>query len=215
MKKLAVTKLFLLFVVCSAFGQQNKNDFYKVAFKTQQTLSRLADSIHSNNNEQLISPFTKLEASNEKLYKILDDFIGSNNIDSEYIDGLSSSQKALDTLIYKLDNTKKVVNVFEAVNSDYETKIKSIDYGMSTNINAKVKVEVQTLKETGYFAFMKYSYDDTYVKRFEFNNPTNNTQRYLAPGYYIVWIEKGDYKSKERLVEVTSTEENIIFYFNE
>jgi len=216
MKKITLTccSIIVLFLF-SSYTVKEDNDFYEIAFKTQQTLTNLTESIYSNGDTDLKKSLNSLENSSKQLFKILGDYSETNEINLDYLNGLSNSQKALEKIINKLEDKEKSIHIMNDVTNDYNIKLKSINYGISSNINVKVNVQVRTLKEYGYYAFVKYSYDDEYIKRYEFNNPTNHAERDLAPGYYIIWIEKGDYKSKERKIEITSKSEDNIIYFEE
>ncbi|GGI58493.1 hypothetical protein GCM10011444_28020 [Winogradskyella haliclonae] len=193
-----------------------KDNFYEVAFKTQQTMTYLAESIYKTNSVELRNSFVELEETHNRLFKILVDYSESDNVISEdYLLSLENSQKVLEELSNPFEDIKASLRLFEAIKYDYKAKLQSIDYGISISINEKVKVTVKTTKSSGYFAYIKYSSDENInIKRLRFNNPTNNAERYLSPGYYIIWVEKDNNKSKERFIEITSTNEdqNTIYF---
>jgi|GEM_PF-5355335 len=216
--RLLFPTLFLIILFGSgtiSLAQSNEIDYFEVSFKTQQTLTKLQEVINPTNNIELIDLYRNLESSSERLFKILDDVVKIKNIDSDYLITLQSNQVALQGAYNQFENLEFVTKTLFFATSDYENKYKSINFGISPNFVEKVKVVVETKNASGYSVFVKYSYDfDTDVKRYQFNNPTNNAEKPLSPGYYIIWIEKGTYRSKDRLVDIiNSDQESKPIYF--
>ncbi len=219
MKKHTLSLALFFLTTIFSFSNSNRyvNDFFEIAFKMQQTLTNLAEMVYPTENSNLINSFTKLEEKNQQLFNILSDFSKNQEINKEYLLTLQNSLTTLEGLtITENINNENTISIFNSISKDFNNKLLSIDHGLNTNINSKVIVNVETKNDTGYFVYAKYSYDlQKNIKRYQFNNPTNNSQREMAPGYYIFWIEKGDYKSEERFVEIIKRgdESNNTIYF--
>ena len=59
-------------------------------------------------------------------------------------------------------------------------------------------------------------YRDRAGSMFPFNNPTNDAHRDLPPGNYLIWLEKGGVKIREKPVSIGDgdTDETIIFFID-
>jgi hypothetical protein len=203
--------IFIIFLVAPylLIAQTDKLEFYEIAFKTQQTLTKLADAIYPAQNIKLINSFSELEKTTTRLFKVISDTKEKTDFNSEYLKTLKDSQEILDQMVFVKD-ADDIYKTFKAVEKDFENKLKSINYGISSNANTSAKIKVTT-DEDGYFVYIKYTYDfDKDIIRLRFNNPTNNAERELAPGYYIVWVEKGDYKSEVRYVDIVCKDDSYV-----
>jgi hypothetical protein len=209
MKYLMLT-FFSIFHLCysASYSAQSSNiDYFEVSFKTQKTLTQLQKVLNSTKNADLVNLYRNLETSSRQLFKILDDVIKTKKIDNDYLISLQNNYGALEKALNNLDNFGLLKKTLISVNLDYSNKYNSISFGISPNFVDKIKVVVETKNGSGYFVFVKYSYDfKNYIKRYQFNNATNNAEKLLAPGYYIIWIEKGDYISEDRAVDIVNSE---------
>ncbi|WP_299362138.1 hypothetical protein [Winogradskyella sp.] len=221
-RKTVLTFLVVTYSVFAICQEGEQDNYYQVAFNAQVTLSQLADKVYNDSTAnsilkgRFISSFKTLDVSQKELFSNLNDiYDNEESVDEDY---LYTLKKSTEILKQSLDNKdiEKSIAIFEAVTKDYKSKSSSFKFGIKTTVVDKIKVKVETPNHSGYFAYIKYSYDfDNTIKRYTFNNPTNDAERYLAPGYYIVWIEKGDYKSEERNIEVVKTDEGeTVIYFH-
>ena len=198
--------IFIIFILSQTLltAQSEKLNFYEIAFKTQQTLTDLADVIYPTQNVKLISSYSELEKTSSRLLKVLSDANITSKLEYQYLLTLKQSQEALDNT-KNAESSERILTIFENINRDFENKLKSISFGISPNVITKAKIKVITAKDSGYSAYIKYTYDyNKNIIRLRFNNLTNDAERDLAPGYYIVWVEKEDYRSKDRYVDIVS-----------
>ncbi|CAM1358173.1 hypothetical protein [Tenacibaculum xiamenense] len=207
----------LFYIYCFFFTSimySQETNFYKIAFETQQTLTKLSELVYPMKHIPLINSYNELDKSSTRLFDLLTDLVDQDEyINTIYLNTLSDAQKALENCTKENKSTEELLTILSKVQKDYKVKLKSFSYGIKPGLDCKIKVVVKTVTSKGYHPYAQYSYDDDYVKRFTFNNPTNNSETYLAPGYYRIWIKKGNYKSELRDVEIFSSDENNIFYF--
>lgn len=220
--KIVLTVFFMTYSILSFCQKDTQDSYYQIAFDSQVTLSQLADKVYDSsvtNNiqkEKFINSYKVLDASQKELFNNLDDIYDKEeSVNKDYLKTLKESTEILKKSIENKD-IEKTIAIFDAVALDYKNKSSSFKFGIKTTVVDKIKVKVETPGHSGYFAYIKYSYDfDNDIKRYTFNNPTNNAERYLAPGYYIIWIEKGDFRSEERNIEVVNTDEGeTVIYFH-
>lgn len=220
MRKRLLYVIFMTFLVtgCGLYVTQESSKAYQeVALNTQNSMTGLSNKINGIREVNVKSSFQQLENAHQKLFTLLEECNRQYKIEADYLATLIQSQKALEKVLTNTYTPEKTIQILEGVTNDYKAKTKSVVPGPKTNIVPKLDLVVQTSISQGYKAYVKYSFDfDTDIVRFEFNNPTNNAKTKLAPGYYIVWIEKGDFKSEGRKVEISSEDldNNIIIFEN-
>ena len=214
--------LRLLFIPCfvlllaSMAPKIKAQSIDKVFFETESSLSKLADAIYSTEELPLIQNYKVLEQNCMELFVTLKKSSSINLLQEQYLNSLNHSQIAINELSVKIEDNQHAIQIIKAISKDYEIKKLSASNGITSTIGSSIKVTVESIGGTGYTVFVKYTYDiDKNIIRHRFNNPTNHAHKKLAPGYYIFWIEKGELKSEERIIELVSSEsdndEKIIF----
>lgn len=219
-KLLFLALLFNVALLAQDYPEKpTKQEYSKVLLKTQTNLTKLAEKVYQTEDENLIRSFKNLEENSKKTQKNLIALEDYSNFPNEYLFTLVDSNSALIRLSNDMEDVEEAKQLIDYISEDYKAKANSINFGITTDVNSKIKVTVETIGGSGYSVFVKYSYDlDIDKKRFLFNNKTNNSVRYFSPGYYIFWIEKEDFKSDSRLVKLETLdgdfEEKIVFEIN-
>lgn len=203
MKNLIYYLIVILLITafsCGIKAPDEKNPLTSIELKTRQTLEKLGDTLYATSDGELIDIFKALEKKQRSLFKVLWRCDRNNKLEPGYVTTLSKNQEALDSLYRNYDTVDNKKFIMESVYMDYDAKRRSINYYVSKDANAKIKVIVNSNEEEGYFVFAKLSYEkDKEVKRFRFDGPTNNAAQYFVPGYYLFWLEKGERTSDPEL----------------
>lgn len=187
-------------VVKAQESQKEINTFPSITLETQRSIERLADKIYTTSNEELTEAFKALKKKQRRLFRILKRCDRRSKIQPGYLTTLHESQKALDQLFQNYETIDNKQFILKSIYLDYDAKRKSINYYVSKDANAKIKVIVNSNEEEGYFVFAKLSYEkDKDIKRFRFDSPTHNASQYFVPGYYLFWLEKDERVSEPEL----------------
>ena len=176
---------------CGVKAPEETNPLTSITLKTRQSLKKLADTIYATSDTELIETFSALEKKQRSLFRLLKKCDRNNKLKPEYLVTLSETQKTLDRLFQDEETINDPKYLLESIYLDYDAKQRSINYYVSKDANAKIKVIVNSNKEEGAFVFAKLSYEKNMdIKRFRFNSPTNDASQYFVPGYYLFWLEK-------------------------
>ncbi|MBD0824459.1 hypothetical protein [Aestuariibaculum marinum] len=199
-----------------------QNNIKEIELKIQRSIRQLAKQADKKENDSVLiaDNLMNLSQTTSQLFSaIYKDNLDEKN-DSLFFLSLESSQKSLEKLVAIGENNSYINSVIDAIQSDYLTKIKASALGADSTIKTEVRVLVYTRKGDkeigGYEVKCNYLWDFKNPNpKFIFNNPTNNAERNLAPGYYFMWIEKDgkliQKKDKLEIGNLHSQEESIIF----
>ncbi len=185
---------------CAVKAPEETNALASITLKTQQSLKKLADTIYATSDTELIKTFSALKKRQRSLFRLLKKCDRNNKLKPEYLTTLSETQKTLDQLFQNDETINDPQFILESIYLDYDAKQKSINYYVSKDANAKIKVIINSNEEEGAFVFAKLSYEKNKdIKRFRFDSPTNNASQYFVPGYYLFWLEKDGRVSEPEL----------------
>jgi len=182
----------LFFGSCASYAPK-KNGLTQVLLQTTETVGQLAKKIPTAQNQALTKAFTELEAKQEELFPMLEQCNKKYALTAEYVTSLSQTQKTLERLHGNFDTVRDKVFVLTAIYKDYDAKMQTIKNTAKNDATTKIKVIINSNEEEGFFVFGKLSYEQGQdIKRFRFNQPTQNAIQDFVPGYYLFWLEKED-----------------------
>ena len=185
---------------CAVKAPEETNALASITLKTQESLKKLADTIYATSDTELIKTFSALKKRQRSLFRLLKKCDRNNKLKPGYLTTLSETQKTLDQLFQNDEAINDPQFILESIYLDYDAKQKSINYYVSKDANAKIKVIINSNEEEGAFVFAKLSYEKNKdIKRFRFDSPTNNASQYFVPGYYLFWLEKDGRVSEPEL----------------
>lgn len=197
---IAIIGLSLSILSCGVKPPQESEALLSILAETAASTKKLAGKINTASDKQLVKTFKTLEKRQRRLFPLLKRCDRNNSILPEYLETLSESQKTLERLFRNYETTDDQQFILESIAMDYDAKKRSINYYVSKDANAKIKVIINSNQEEGYFVFAKLSYEkDMNIKRFRFDSPTNNASQYFVPGYYLFWLEKDERVSDPEL----------------
>ena len=177
---------------CASYSSKN-NDLTRVLSKTQQTMVSLGDQISASKDTDLSKAYDQLEKKGSELFPLLEKCNEKYPLSAVYMSTLQEAEKVLRRLGKKFDETSNKKFVLEAVHQDYEAKLQTINNTAKNDAGTKIKVTVNSNEEEGFFVFGKLSFEQGRdIKRFRFNQPTQNAVQDFVPGYYLFWLEKED-----------------------
>jgi hypothetical protein len=213
----------IILIINDVYAQNRLSD---IQTKTQQSIRNLNRKIrkldrNDTNTTILINKLKLLSNSSTALFqKIKNDTNIVQQGDTEFIDALEQAQKELNQLLINWTSSEEASNLMEAIRIDYDIKIKSSPFAISSKVITSVEVSVITKYNNkavpGYDVFYTYMWDSKAKKKKSyFNNQTNNAIKKLPPGYYFFWIEKNGVliqdKSKVEIGNLMLPQEIIIF----
>lgn len=184
--------IMILIYSCASYGPKNK-DLDQVLSTTQSTISSLAIKVPTTQDQELIGAFQKLEKKYQELAPALEKCNEKYALTIPYVTTLKEAQKALQRVDKDFTTISDKTFVLDAIYQDYNAKLESINSSPKSDANTKVKVLVNSNEDEGFFVFGKLSYEqDLDIKRFRFNQPTQNATQEFVPGYYLFWLEKDE-----------------------
>ncbi|GAA4276758.1 hypothetical protein [Aquimarina mytili] len=192
MKQIQVTRLFILvlFCSCASYGPKT-NELSLVLSNTQQTLSILQEKVENTNDVKLKEAYTKLNQKSVELFPVLEKCNDKYALSPEYVSTLKEAENVLRRLTKNDADITNKTNVLQAIHQDYDAKLQTINNTSKNDATTKIKVIVNSNEEEGFFVFGKLSYEQGQdIKRFRFNQPTQNAVQDFVPGYYLFWLEK-------------------------
>ncbi|WP_299259852.1 hypothetical protein [uncultured Aquimarina sp.] len=184
--------IFVFVSSCGIYAPKNK-ELTLVLSQTQQTITSLKDKIATSNEEELKDAYTKLSEKSAVLFPVLEDCNDKYGLTPEYVATLQETEKTLRRLVKEYPTMSNKAFVLNAIYQDYDAKLQTIKNTAANNATTKIKVTVNSNEEEGFFVFGKLSYEQGQdIKRFRFNQPTQNAIQDFVPGYYLFWLEKED-----------------------
>ncbi|WP_298548775.1 hypothetical protein [uncultured Aquimarina sp.] len=196
MKKL-VTQIVIVFILvlitsCASYGPKN-NDLTLVLSKSQQTIASLKEKIAVSEEKGLKEAYNNLNEKSAMLFPVLEKCNEKYALTPEYIATLIEIEKTISRINKEFTTTSDKEFILNAIYKDYDAKLQTIKNTAANNATTKIKVTVNSNEEEGFFVFGKLSYEQGQnVKRFRFNQPTQNAIQDFVPGYYLFWLEKED-----------------------
>ncbi len=185
---------YLVFVMasCASTSYQTKNkQLSKILANTQQTIKSLATKTQATKDEILIRAFQKLEKKHQELRPALEKCNEKYALTTAYITSLQEAQNALQRIDKDFITSTNKAFIIDAIYRDFDAKLQSINNNPNNDANTKVKITINSNEGEGFFVFGKLSYEkDLNIKRFRFNQPTQNATQDFVPGYYLFWLEK-------------------------
>jgi len=193
-KTIYILLLGVLIIVsgCASYGPKN-NGLSLILSQTQQALLDLEKKITTTNEPKLKKAYFDVKQKSEALFPVLEKCNDKYALNKEYLSTLEASKKTLITLSKSYDTTPDKTYILEAITTDYDAKLQTINNTAKNDATTKIKVIVNSNEEEGFFVFGKLSYEQGQnIKRFRFNQPTQNAIQDFVPGYYLFWLEKED-----------------------
>jgi hypothetical protein len=206
---------FFCFNICLA---QPSSDIKQVALNTQKSLLKLRSKIKSSETKKILS-FTELDLATTKFYDMIEEDIRADIIfDTLLINSLKGLQKEIEDLAVNTKSEDFIQRV-NFIKSDLTVKTNALPFSISSGINQNILVTVVTKKNDqhygGYDVKCNAIWDfNLQTSKMPFTNPTNEATKNLAPGMYIIWIEKEGVHISNRIVQIPSkrsVEDTIIF----
>ncbi|MHA7056512.1 substrate-binding domain-containing protein [Aquimarina sp. M1] len=184
--------IFVFVGGCGIYAPKNK-ELTLVLSQTQQTITSLEEKIIASEEETLKEAYKKLSAKSAVLFPVLENCNDKYGLAPEYVTTLQETEKTLRRLVKEYATMPNKAFVLDAVYQDYEAKLQTINNTAKNDATTKIKVIVNSSEDEGFFVFGKLSYEQGQrIKRFRFNQPTQNAVQDFVPGYYLFWLEKGD-----------------------
>ncbi|MCK8521299.1 hypothetical protein M0D21_06965 [Aquimarina sp. D1M17] len=189
-----VISIFTAIYICSCASYTPKsNDLTKVLLETKQTIINLKDKVAASANDDLIDAYNQLDSKYEGLAPLLEKCNEKYALSPEYISTLQETKKTLDGLDKNFDQIDDKKFILNAIYQDFDAKMQTINNTAKNDATTKIRVVVNSGKEEGFFVFGKLSFEkEQEIKRFRFNQPTQNATQDFVPGYYLFWLEKDD-----------------------
>ncbi|SEK94388.1 hypothetical protein SAMN04487910_1536 [Aquimarina amphilecti] len=191
-KYVYLIKLCLLIMIysCASYGPKNKN-LSLVLSKTQQAIGNLEEKITITDDNDLKAAYNELTEKSAVLFPVLENCNDKYALTPEYVATLEATENTLRKLNEEFEIMNNKTFVLNAVSKDYEAKLQTIKNTAQNNATTTIKVMVNSSENDGFFVFGKLSYEqDLDIKRFRFNQPTQNASLDFVPGYYLFWLEK-------------------------
>ena len=189
----------ILVSACASYTSTN-NHLDSVLSKTEQAMIGLADKVNNTDDQELKKTYTQLEQKRKELFPLLIKCNEKYALTKAYMATLKEAQKTVQRLEKNFDTASDKVFMLNAIYLDYDAKIQSIQNSPKNEANTTIKVVVNSNQEEGFFVFGKLSYEkELDIKRFRFNQPTQNAVQDFVPGYYLFWLEKEDRVSEPEL----------------
>ncbi|MEB3344039.1 hypothetical protein U6A24_01125 [Aquimarina gracilis] len=198
MKNLNISFFLLLICIsgfvnsCASYAPRN-NKLSVVLSKTQQAITGLEEKIIKSKEDELIQVYSKLNKKSEELFPLLKKCNDKYALTTEYIKTLQETEKILRNMVKEYETLPDKIFILDAISQDYDAKLQTIKNTAKNDATTKIKVIVNSNEEEGFFVFGKLSYEQGQdIKRFRFNQPTQNAVQDFVPGYYLFWLEKED-----------------------
>ena len=194
MKKLythiSIVSIMVCMTGCASYAPQNK-DLSLVLSKSQQAITRLEEKIAVTGNPELGEACAKLSQKSATLFPLLEKCNDKYALTPEYVSTLQETEKTLSRLVKEYQTISDKEYVLNAIYHDYEAKLQTITNTTNNDATTIIKVIVNSIEEEGFFVFGKLSFEQKRnIKRFRFNQPTQNASQDFVPGYYLFWLEK-------------------------
>ena len=201
----SILTVLLLLLPSTNLKAQSSEEMAQLNLSTQLALEKLINNLKKNNNESVLGTSADLNEAISALYsKIETD--GLDNHDSIFTQSLKEAQIRIEKLSQDTDMVK-VENTLKNLTKDYYAKVNASPNGVGSNISTRVKVVVKAASGGnflhGYNVRCNYMWDfESDKARFWSNSPTNDAFMVLAPGYYVIWLEKNGIVVKKTDVEI-------------
>lgn len=193
-KNISMVLLGILIIASScASYRSKKNTLSLILSQTQQALLDLQEKITPSTDPKLKKAYLELKQKGEELFPVLEKCNDKYALSPAYVTSLETSKKTLIALHKAYDTTLDKTYILEAIRTDYDAKLQTINNTAKNDATTKIKVIVSSNEEEGFFVFGKLSFEQGQnIKRFRFNQPTQNAIQDFVPGYYLFWLEKED-----------------------
>ncbi len=193
-KKIYLLLLGVIIIASScASYRSKKNTLSLVLSQTQQALLDLEEKITPTTDPKLKKAYFELRQKGEVLFPVLEKCNDKYALSTEYVATLETSKQTLIDLYKTYDTTTDKTYILEAIYNDYDAKLQTVYNTAKNDATTKIKVIVNSNEEEGFFVFGKLSFEQGQdIKRFRFNQPTQNAIQDFVPGYYLFWLEKDD-----------------------
>ncbi|WP_109299760.1 hypothetical protein [Aquimarina sp. AU474] len=190
---------------CASYGLKNKN-LSIVLSQTELALTGLEKKITTSNDPELKKAYSRLKQKSVELFPVLEKCNDKYALTTEYVTTLQASEKTLKNLDKAYETIADKTFILEAIYTDFDAKLQTINNTAKNDATTKIKVIVNSNEEEGFFVFGKLSYEQGQnIKRFRFNQPTQNAIQDFVPGYYLFWLEKEDRVGEQELHLILST----------
>lgn len=189
--KLAMS-IFVVGVIgsCASYTSTS-NKLLGVLSNTEKTLASLGEKIPTLNDQTLQDAYSSVEKISQELFPLLKKCNEKYALTPEYISTLRQTQKVLDHMDKNFNTIANKTYTLNAIYQDYNAKLQTIHNTAANDASTKIKVIVNSGAEDGFFVFGKLSYEQEQdIRRFRFNQPTQNATHDFVPGYYLFWLEK-------------------------
>ncbi|MFD2563152.1 hypothetical protein [Aquimarina rubra] len=188
--KIILSLITVLFYSCASYGPKNK-DLSLVLANTQISLINLQEKINTSKEPKLKEAYDQLALISKELFPVLEKCNDKYALSPEYVATLRETERTLRYLVKEYETISDKEYIINAMYQDYDAKLQTIKNTAKNDATTKIKVIVNSNEEEGFFVFGKLSYEQGQdIKRFRFNQPTQNAVQDFVPGYYLFWLEK-------------------------
>lgn len=180
----------VMFSGCASYGSKNK-DLTVVLSNTQRNLTSLQEKITASNELKDKDAFEKLVIKSKELFPVLENCNDKYALTPEYVATLKETERIIGNLARNYETISNKEFIINAIYQDYDAKLQTIINTAKNDATTKIRVIVSSNEEEGFFVFGKLSFEQEQdIKRFRFNQPTQNAVQDFVPGYYLFWLEK-------------------------
>ncbi|MBW1296264.1 hypothetical protein [Aquimarina litoralis] len=180
----------VLLYSCASYGPKNK-DLTGVLSNTQRNLISLQEKITASKEPNVKEAYEKLKLKSEELFPVLENCNDKYALTPEYVATLKETERRLSDMVKNYETISDKKYLINAIYQDYDAKLQTINNTAKNDATTKIKVIVNSNEEEGFFVFGKLSFEQGQdIKRFRFNQPTQNAVQDFVPGYYLFWLEK-------------------------
>ncbi len=184
---------------CASYAPKT-NDLTLILAKTNEAITQLEEKISTSTDQELINAYNQLNEKHRELFPLLEKCNEKYALTTEYLSTLRETQKILANMDQNFDQITDKIFMLNAIFQDYEAKLQTIKNTAQNDATTKIKVVVNSGQEEGFFVFGKLSFEkEQEIKRFRFNQPTQNASQDFVPGYYLFWLEKENRVSEPEL----------------
>ena len=184
---------------CASYAPKT-NDLTAILVKTNEAITQLEKKISTSTDQELINSYNQLNQKHQELFPLLEKCNEKYALTTEYLSTLRETQKILANMDKNFDQIMDKIFMLNAIFQDYEAKLQTIKNTAQNDATTKIKVVVSSGQEEGFFVFGKLSFEkEQEIKRFRFNQPTQNASQDFVPGYYLFWLEKDNRVSEPEL----------------
>jgi len=172
--QVALILITVLLYGCASYGPKNK-DLSLVLSNTQRNLTSLQEKITASKEPKLKEAYEKLVLKSKELFPVLEKCNDTYALTPEYVATLKETERRVRDLTKNYETISNKEYIINAIYKDYDAKLQTIHNTAKNNATTTIKVIINSGQD---------------IKRFRFNQPTQNAIQDFVPGYYLFWLEK-------------------------